>query len=219
VAAGFVYIMINPAMPKLVKIGCTRHSPSKRARALRATGVPDDFVVVYDELVTDHKLLERRLHERFHNHRYTRNREFFAIPIQEAIRALMEESAGLVIPPVTTGGAELLPVLRAKYPDYLNPEFRSVKIVHIGDVVFLETTKLIHVRRDEIIERTDLSFISEEFDQPMFPPSRSPAENAAVFAARLDPYSIIQCTELFTDEACEKIAAQHERVVSIPVES
>jgi T5orf172 domain-containing protein len=58
---GFVYIMINPAMRGMVKIGLTKQTSKARAQGLRTTGVPDDFIVVYDELVTDCELAYRWL--------------------------------------------------------------------------------------------------------------------------------------------------------------
>lgn len=39
----------------------------------------------------------------------------------------------------------------------------------------------------------------------MFPSSYSPLENARLFVHQLDEYSMINCTDLFTLEACEKI--------------
>lgn len=105
--------MINPAMRGLVKIGLTERTSKARAGELRGTGVPDDFIVVYDELVTDCKFVETRLHQRFDDYRCQPNREFFRIPIREAIRGLMEESAGFIVPRIgANSGVEILPDLR-----------------------------------------------------------------------------------------------------------
>lgn len=75
-STGFVYIMINPTLKGLVKIGRTKRTSKNRAQELRTTGLPDDFIVVYDELVTDSILVEKKLHKRFDDYRYQRNREF-----------------------------------------------------------------------------------------------------------------------------------------------
>jgi hypothetical protein len=210
-SAGFVYIMINPAMRGLVKIGRTQRTSKKRAQDLRGTAVPDDFIVVYDELVTDCDFVEHRLHQRFDDYRYQTNREFFQIPVREAIRALMEESVGFVVPRIgTNSGVEILPDLKRKYPKYMKPDFHSVKIVHSDGVVYLESVRYRHVGlRDEVVERTDLGFISSG-NSDMFPVTRSPQDNARLFVHQLDEYSMIHCTDLFTPEACSEIARKHE---------
>ena len=204
--------MINPAMRGLVKIGLSERSSKARAKELRGTGLPDDFVVVYDELVTDCEAVERRLHQRFDYYRYQPNREFFQIPVREAIRGLMDESVGFVVPRIgANSGVEILPDLKKKYPLYLKPDFHSIKIVHSDGVVYLESVRYRHAgSRDEVVERTDLAFIVDS-DREMFLVSRTPEDNARLFVHELDEYSMIHCTDLFTHEACEQIALKHER--------
>lgn len=51
--------MINPTLKGLVKIGRTKWSSKNRVLELRSTGLPDDFIVVYDELVTDSIFVEK----------------------------------------------------------------------------------------------------------------------------------------------------------------
>ena len=78
---------------------------------MRGTGVPVDFLVVYDELVTDCEAVERRLHQRFADYRYQPNREFFQIPVREATRGLMAESDGFILPRIgANSGVEILPI-------------------------------------------------------------------------------------------------------------
>lgn len=210
-SAGFVYIMINPAMRGLVKIGLTERTSEMRAKDLRGTGVPDDFLVIFDELVTDCKFVEKRLHARFDDYRYQPNREFFQIPIREAVRGLMEESVGFLVPRIgANSGVEILPDLKKKYPSYLIPDFHSIKITHSDGIVYLESVRYRHSGlRDEIIERTDLGFISCRAGE-MFLASRNPEDNARLFVHQLDEYSMIHCTDLFTHAACEEIAQRHE---------
>jgi hypothetical protein len=51
---GYIYIMINPSMPDIVKIGKTTRTAESRLKELgAATGVPTPFVLVYDVLVDD----------------------------------------------------------------------------------------------------------------------------------------------------------------------
>lgn len=84
---GYVYVMTNPAMPGLVKIGRTGGNPHERAAALRGTGVPSRFVVEHSVLSWDHISLERELHNHFSSSRHSDEREFFRISPQEAIEA------------------------------------------------------------------------------------------------------------------------------------
>jgi hypothetical protein len=213
--AGFVYVMINPAMRGLVKIGHSSGSVDTRAKGLRSTGVPDEFIVVYDELVTDCLYVERRLHNRFKAARYNPNREFFLIPVRDAIKALMEEATEFLVPRIgTNGGVEILPDLKRKYSSYLRAEFYSIKIVHRDGIVYLETVRFRHSGlADEIVERTDLSFIVDGHDGPMFPSTRSADDNARLFVHELDAFSLINCTDLFTPEACDEIAREHALLV------
>ena len=211
-STGFVYVMINPAIQGLVKIGFSKKSSDERTKGLRGTGVPDDFIVVYDELPTACKLIETRLHKRFYEYRYRPNREFFQIPIRKAIRGVMEESVGFVVPRVgADGGVKILPDLKKKYPNYLKSDFHSIKITHSGGVVYLESVRYRYAGvKDEIFERTDLSFIAED-DSDMFQISRDPTENARLFVHQLDEYSLIQCTDLFAHDSCIDIERKHER--------
>ncbi len=77
--------MVNQAMPGIVKIGRTARATSDRANELSTTGVPHDFVVVYDQQFLDCVEAERKIHEYFSDFRVNKNREFFKITPKEAI--------------------------------------------------------------------------------------------------------------------------------------
>lgn len=214
-SSGFVYILINPAF-KGVKIGQTKRNPEIRAKELKTTGVPHDFIVVYEEFVTNRILVEKKVHDRFKGYRDDPSREFFQVPIKDAIRGLMEESEGYIVPRVgALKGVEILPDLKRKYPHYLKAELSSVKIVHRDEIVYLESVRspMKHLR-DEIVERSDLSFITDD-DDDMFPSTRSEEENARVFVHQLCEYSLIMCTDLFTEEACAEINNRYKNTNSI----
>lgn len=86
-AAGHVYIMVNAAMSGYLKIGMTTRTPEERAVELSCTtGVPVPFTVAYSEEVADCSLAERLIHERLVSHRVCRDREFFHLPLRDAIR-------------------------------------------------------------------------------------------------------------------------------------
>lgn len=94
---GYLYVLVNPAMPGLAKVGKTTRDPEARVAELSAaTGVPTQFFLVYKHPVADcgaaelwvHKELERR------GYRLASNREFFRGPVHEIV-ALIVESAGV----------------------------------------------------------------------------------------------------------------------------
>lgn len=74
-----VYVVTNPAMPGLVKIGFTQKTIEQRLRDLDQTGVPLPFECFYAAIVTDCRAVERALHEAFDDHRVRKSREFFRL--------------------------------------------------------------------------------------------------------------------------------------------
>jgi hypothetical protein len=90
-AQGVVYILINACMPGLVKIGHSTRSAVERAKELSdETGVPTPFMVAWHEEVNDCEEIERRVHARLERFRFNRKREFFSIPLKEAIEVLQK---------------------------------------------------------------------------------------------------------------------------------
>jgi hypothetical protein len=88
---GYIYILKNSAyIADLVKIGCTKKGANIRAKELYTTGVPEPFHVVYIEDVTDYRKVEKMIHKSLDNYRYNKQREFFKLPIQEAILKVQE---------------------------------------------------------------------------------------------------------------------------------
>lgn len=84
--AGWVYILSNPAMPGLLKIGYTDRDPFARAKEIsQATGVPFDFVVEYQVYVSHPYELEQKTHQLLHNHRVNNNREFFDCSYEDVV--------------------------------------------------------------------------------------------------------------------------------------
>lgn len=86
--AGCVYILSNPAFaPDLLKIGMTRRRAHDRAWELYlATGVPSKFVVELEEPVSDCQRAEALIHDQLRAYRPNGYREFFRLPLQDAIR-------------------------------------------------------------------------------------------------------------------------------------
>jgi hypothetical protein len=95
--------------------------------------------------------------------------------------------------------------LAAKYPDSLKPEVEEVSFVHFDESVFLKV-----VISGTGTNLTDTEFIRGEGADQLFSARRSPEENANLLLSDFDPYSIINCFELFTSEAAAKIAQEFE---------
>ena len=87
---GYVYVLMSPAFPTLLKIGRTTKSPQERADELSTTGAPEKFVVVHSVLTKDCVLLEQSLHEYYKDKRYNKNREFFEVSVADVIQKLDE---------------------------------------------------------------------------------------------------------------------------------
>jgi hypothetical protein len=86
-AAGYVYILFNSAMRDLVKIGQTAGSPEERAKELsNPTGVPLPFTVAWQAELLCYKEAELEIHSRLAQFRANKRREFFAIPLKQAIQ-------------------------------------------------------------------------------------------------------------------------------------
>ncbi|MFD7863684.1 GIY-YIG nuclease family protein [Streptomyces sp. NPDC059783] len=87
---GFVYVMSNPAMQGLVKIGFTTQLPEDRAQELsRPTGVPLPFDVAFRALTMRWREVERLVHQRLADQRVSR-KEFFTVSIDDAVQTVRE---------------------------------------------------------------------------------------------------------------------------------
>ncbi len=88
---GIVYVLTNPVMPGLVKIGMTtRDNIEERMRELYGTGVPVPFECKYACKVksSDCAKIEKALHTAFEPNRINANREFFQIKPEQAMAIL-----------------------------------------------------------------------------------------------------------------------------------
>ncbi len=89
--SGIVYLLINSAMPGLVKIGkTTRKDPKVRMNELYSTGVPVPFECVKAVRVDDEDAVERALLTAFGPYRINSQRDFFEIDEVQAI-VLLEQ--------------------------------------------------------------------------------------------------------------------------------
>ena len=89
---GIVYLLTNPVMPGLVKIGMTTQQDiDKRMNELYSTGVPVPFECQFACRVnnSDCAKIEKALHTAFAPDRVNAKREFFKIKVEQA-KAILE---------------------------------------------------------------------------------------------------------------------------------
>lgn len=81
----WVYVLSNKSIPDQLKIGSTHKNPDKRAKQLsRGTGVPTEFKVEYAFKCFNAESAEKEIHKVLCDYRVNKDREFFAISLNEA---------------------------------------------------------------------------------------------------------------------------------------
>lgn len=85
---GYVYILVNEAMPGLVKIGKTARCVDQRARELSQTGVPFPFEVFASVFCPDCNEVEALAHKELAACRVNQAREFFLCDLDKALLAV-----------------------------------------------------------------------------------------------------------------------------------
>lgn len=89
---GFVYVLKNPSMPSLYKVGMTtKNKVDARVAKLYTTGVPQPFQVVHLVKTRKPMELEDAIHKRLERYRVRKNREFFHCSLWRIKRAISAE--------------------------------------------------------------------------------------------------------------------------------
>lgn len=89
--AGFIYLLVNPSMDGLVKIGKTTRDPHKRAKELGSvTGIPTPFIMVFDSFVDDCDEAEKYAHKQLETYRVSSKREFFRVRTNAAVNVMLD---------------------------------------------------------------------------------------------------------------------------------
>jgi hypothetical protein len=89
VASGYVYVLSNPSMPGVVKIGRSIHGGYSRGRSLYQTGVPAPYELEFEIYTKDHEWLEAQAHQSLRFNRTNPDREFFKCAPNEAIEEII----------------------------------------------------------------------------------------------------------------------------------
>ena len=84
--SGYIYILSNPSMPDILKIGKTERDPDERISELsNVSAIPSTFNLEYKVFVPDCHSAEKSIHEALKAMRVSERREFFDISVSEAI--------------------------------------------------------------------------------------------------------------------------------------
>jgi len=209
---GYVYVLVNPCMPGLIKIGRTLRDSRTRARELSSTGVPMPFQVAFELFSEDHQKLEVMMHQALADFRVDAAREFFRYPLDKTIKLLLELSEPTPNPSTRYVAEDITQRLREKHPAYLRSDIAAIRIVQVPGRVWLEITteeEIAGYLVNQTIKRTDLAFISDT-DESFFHPEDGIRINASRLVDDYDAYSIIMTTDLFHDEACREIQLAYQ---------
>jgi T5orf172 domain len=88
-----IYVVSNPAMPGLLKIGFTKKTIGQRLAQLNTTGVPAPFRCEAFFPCNRLELVESRIHRDLERFRYRNGREFFKISVKEATTVAQKHAA------------------------------------------------------------------------------------------------------------------------------
>ena len=122
---GIIYVLTNPAMHGIVKIGKTAREIETRLGELYTTGVPVPFECVFAGKVSDIDKVEKAFHLAFAPYRINPKREFFQIEAEQAI-AMLELMTTEDVTPALQKEADEVDIeskeaskkLKAKRPSY-----------------------------------------------------------------------------------------------------
>ena len=132
--SGFVYVLSNVAMPKILKIGKSDRDPTEfRVNELYTTGVPQPFKVEYFAYVEDHHRLEKVLHSRFDSQRINSGREFFQISVEEVVVVLRQTTKVLAEKLLYKSEAEIAKENEKQLQEKKNYEINQKKIALEND--------------------------------------------------------------------------------------
>jgi hypothetical protein len=87
----WVYILSNPSLPNMLKIGYTKNEPEVRAKQISAsTGVALPYKVEWAFQCFNGEQLEQEVHRELEIYRVNQQREFFDIPLDEAQETIVK---------------------------------------------------------------------------------------------------------------------------------
>ena len=92
--AGIVYVLSNPSQPGLFKIGETGDIEARVKELSSGTSVAAPFKVEFTQLSYDCAGDEQKVHYLLKEYRYNTSREFFRLPLEQAITTVRQTVVG-----------------------------------------------------------------------------------------------------------------------------
>ena len=83
---GWIYVLVNPSLAGLVKVGFSTKDPALRVKELSSTGVPLLFSIAYEALVENPRDMEQRVHSNLKSSH--ESKEFFRTTPEAAVAAI-----------------------------------------------------------------------------------------------------------------------------------
>jgi len=150
---GIVYVLTNPAMPDIVKIGMTnRDTIDARMKELFNTSVPLPFDCEYACKVSGCEKVEKALHIAFHPYRIHAQREFFKINPEQAIAILklLDKSSDItkdVVSEINNDLTEIDKIASENFKRKMRPplNFREMNIPVGAKLVFMRDDNPVEV--------------------------------------------------------------------------
>lgn len=90
---GYIYILSNPSMPDVYKVGRSINGGKYRAEQLFTTGVPERFELIFELYTSCCYWVEKAAHQYLNNYRISDNREFFRCEDQSIIVSAVCQAA------------------------------------------------------------------------------------------------------------------------------
>jgi hypothetical protein len=150
---GIVYVLTNPAMPDMVKIGMTnRDTVDARMKELFNTSVPLPFECEYACKVVDCEKVEKALHIAFQPYRIHAQREFFKINPEQAIAILklLDKNSDItkdIVEEINNDLTEIDKVASENFKRKMRPplNFREMNIPLGSKLVFIKDENSVEV--------------------------------------------------------------------------
>ena len=162
--SNIVYVLTNPAMPGIVKIGKTnREDPRVRMNELYSTGVPLPFECAIAVDTDDERAanLERALHTAFAPYRLNPSREFFEIEPYQAEAILQAWPGEDVTPQVNAESDDLDPsdIAAARRFKGRRPNLNFIEMgIQVGSIIVSAETN----EEAEVVGERRVAFRGEE---------------------------------------------------------
>jgi uncharacterized protein YfbU (UPF0304 family) len=154
---GIIYILSNPAMPGLIKIGMTNQEDVKlRMAQIYSTGVPLPFECIYAARVSNYEKVEKALHTAFGPDRINPKREFFEIEAMQAISIIKLMELEDVTPKVKAEKEEVDEVDREAGEEYARKKrprfsFTEMNIPEGSELVNVTNGETVTVKSDRTV--------------------------------------------------------------------